>query len=484
MHDEVFCFEEREEGDGYSIYSVQAQYRQMRDAVIPSAYDGRPVVAIDEGAFDSMETLESVEIPDSVTHIGDMAFVWCSRLKRVKLGGAKDIGKEAFAGCNALEQITIPATTVEIGAGVLNGCNALKTIEVEAGNPRYHSKGNCLIETKKKALLAGCPTSVIPDDGSVTNIGDEAFAGLETLTEIDIPATIEYLGNRVFDSCNALKKLHIPASVQCIDDGLTVACETLVELTVDKNNSIYHSAGNCIIDTESKSLVAGCGASVIPDDGSVTEIAESAFVGLPLRKAVHIPASVTEIADGAFCGLAALETITVERRNRRYRSDGNCLIENDSDILILGCNTSVIPQDVREIGNHAFFDCAIEKIELPRRLRSIGDSAFRDCTCLTELVIPEGVTSIGEWAFSGCRKLQKITLPQSLTQIDDWAFGGVDRLSEIVYLGNKKQWKAIHKHPDWLPIIRTPIELYACGLFGKTKKIGVLTDSPFKGLRK
>ena len=382
MQDEVFCFEEREEGDGYSIYSVQAQYRQMRDAVIPSAYDGRPVVAIDEGAFDSMETLESVEIPDSVTHIGDMAFVWCSRLKRVKLGGAKDIGKEAFAGCNALEQITIPATTVEIGAGVLNGCNALKTIEVEAGNPRYHSKGNCLIETKKKALLAGCPTSVIPDDGSVT------------------------------------------------------------------------------------------------------EIAESAFVGLPLRKAVHIPASVTEIADGAFCGLAALETITVERRNRRYRSDGNCLIENDSDILILGCNTSVIPQDVREIGNHAFFDCAIEKIELPRRLRSIGDSAFRDCTCLTELVIPEGVTSIGEWAFSGCRKLQKITLPQSLTQIDDWAFGGVDRLSEIVYLGNKKQWKAIHKHPDWLPIIRTPIELFARGLFGKSKKIGVLTDSPFKGLRK
>ncbi|MCI8434831.1 MAG: leucine-rich repeat domain-containing protein [Clostridia bacterium] len=484
MQDEVFCFEEREEGDGYSIYSVQAQYRQMRDAVIPSAYDGRPVVAIDEGAFDSMETLESVEIPDSVTHIGDMAFAWCSRLKRVKLGGAKVIGKETFAWCAALEQITIPATTIEIGTGVLNGCNALKTIEVEAGNPRYHSKGNCLIETKKKALLAGCPFSVIPDDGSVTNIGDEAFAGLETLTEIDIPATIEYLGNRVFDSCNALKKLHIPASVQCIDDGLTVACETLVELTVDKNNSIYHSAGNCIIDTESKSLVAGCGASVIPDDGSVTEIAESAFVGLPLRKAVHIPAAVTEIADGAFCDLSALETITVDRRNERYHSDGNCLIETDRDALILGCNSSEIPDGVRSIESHAFCDCRFEHIRLPRGIRTIEDSAFRNCERLTELAVPEGVTSIGEWAFAGCKSLRKIALPISLVSIGGWVIVGCDRLSEIVYAGSKKQWRAIRKQSDWLPYTRTPIDLFARGLFGKSKKIGVLTDSPFKGLRK
>lgn len=85
----------------------------------------------------------------------------------------------------------------------------IETIEVEAGNPYYHSAGNCLIETATRTLVLGCKNSVIPDDGSVTKIGKFAFNGCQELKRIEIPDCVTELGYMSF-AYTGLEEVVIP----------------------------------------------------------------------------------------------------------------------------------------------------------------------------------------------------------------------------------------------------------------------------------
>ena len=73
--------------------------------------------------------------------------------------------------------LTIPKTVIGFDEMVegLRIISSIKSITVEEGNPIYHSAGNCLIETATKKLVLGSDNSVIPNDGSVTSIGMDAF---------------------------------------------------------------------------------------------------------------------------------------------------------------------------------------------------------------------------------------------------------------------------------------------------------------------
>jgi hypothetical protein len=105
-----------------------------------------------------------------------------------------------------LTSVTIPASVTNIGNTPFDDSYQIASITVEEGNPVYHSDGNCLIETSTGTLLAGCKTSVIPTDGSVTKIQDYAFQKLDIKT-ITIPSCIVYIGRGVFMSCYWLESV-------------------------------------------------------------------------------------------------------------------------------------------------------------------------------------------------------------------------------------------------------------------------------------
>ncbi len=256
------------------------------------------------------------------------------------------IGSVAFFGCTSLTSVTIPDSVTRIGSSVFGKCAGLKSLSVAEDNKIYHSQNNCIIETKSKTLVVGCKNSIIPTDGSVTSIGYYAFSGCTGLTGITIPDSVTVIDYSAFEGCSGLANVKIPNSVTSIDTSAFIYCSGLQSLSVAEGNKTYHSQNNCIIKTRSKILVIGCKNSIIPTDGSVTRIGDSAFIGCTGLTSATIPDGITSIGKGAFSWCTGLTSITI-----------------------------------------------------PDSITSIGDSAFWGCTGLTSITIPDSVTSIGECAF-------------------------------------------------------------------------------------
>ena len=394
------------------------------------------VIIIESYTFDSCSSLTSLTIPDSVTIIGEYAFYGCEALTSITIpDSVTSIGQSAFYGCEALTSLTIPDSVTGIGRGAFWNCDSLASITVASGNTIYHSAGNCIIETESQTLIAGCNNSVIPTDGSVTSIGWYAFQYCNSLTSIMIPDTVTSIGSSAFSSCSSLTSITIPDSVTSIGSYVFENCDNLASITVASGNTIYHSAGNCIIETESQTLIAGCNNSVIPTDGSVASIGNYAFRGCSGLTSITIPNSVTSIGNYAFYRCDSLTSITIP--------DG---VTSIGDYAFQYCSslTSIdIPDSVTSIGQSAFAYCSsLTSIKIPNGVTWIGSGEFQYCSSLTSIEIPDSVTSIGSSAFSGCSSLESITIPDSVTSIGAGAFSNCSSLTSVKFVNPNGWWCA------------------------------------------
>lgn len=100
------------------------------DVTIPSRYKGKPVTMIDHAAFFN-SVVTSVTIPDSVTSIGDDAFVNCPQLTNISIPNSVTyIGFSAFSSCTSLKSITLPSSLSFISGALFLGCSQLTTIHI------------------------------------------------------------------------------------------------------------------------------------------------------------------------------------------------------------------------------------------------------------------------------------------------------------------------------------------------------------------
>lgn len=383
--------------------------------------------------------ISSITIPSSVTSIGDYA----------------------FSHCSDLTSITIPDSVTSIGSNAFSNCNGLTSITVEQGNSKYHSAGNCIIETASKTLVVGCKNSVIPDDGSVTSIGSYAFYGCSGLTNINILDSIISIGKEAFAGCSGLTSINIPNSIISIGEKAFVGCSKLQSIAGMPSGKSYYVINNSLVDRMNKTVIVGCGTSTIPNDGSVTNIGEKAFYNCSGLISIIIPKNIVNIGKQAFASCTDLISITVEQGNTAYHSANNCLIETASKTLIAGCKNSIIPDDgsvtsigrgafygcrdltsifvpdsVIRIGSLAFFNCNnAVSIVIGNRVIIIGNGAFSHCSDLKYIAIPDCVTRIGAWTFIGCSGLKSITIPDSVTSIGRGAFYRCSGLTSITIPG-------------------------------------------------
>lgn len=253
---QAYEFELTESGDSYRMIGIKKGYKVQKTLTVPSEYEGLPVVEIVSlGAYPVSGSYHfgTVEIPGSVKRIGDNVFAGRITLKFLHLSeGLEEIGNGAFCyteivnlelpeslitiGAQAFENcdistIRIPGGVVKIGEMCFSSCSRLSEITVAEGNRYYHSAGNCLIETESKTLLAGCQTSEIPDDGSVTKIARGAFAGAE-FTSLTIPDAVTQIEERAFADCIKLETITLPKNITEIGNYLFAWCEKMQEITI------------------------------------------------------------------------------------------------------------------------------------------------------------------------------------------------------------------------------------------------------------
>ncbi len=151
--------------NGYELDRVGAGYTGG-DIIIPSEYNGLPVVEIGYDAFESQYKLTSVIIPDTVTVIDDDAFENQTSLTSVNLGnGVITIGTSSFEGCTSLKSVIISDTTESIRANAFKDCKSLETVTIG----------------KNVKEILGC-----------------AFEECKNLKTITIPSSIQKMGAWVF----------------------------------------------------------------------------------------------------------------------------------------------------------------------------------------------------------------------------------------------------------------------------------------------
>ena len=448
------------------------------EIVIPKTVNGYPVNWIAQNAFAENRHVTSVIIPEGVVHVG---------------------GK-AFLGMTSLTSIVLPNSLEEIGRLAFIECPALASIVVGENNPIYHSDGNCLIETATKTLLVGCDNSVIPDDGSVTEIAYGAFASCQNLKSITIPGSVTKINESAFSSCKSLTSITIPDSVTEIGKSAFSHCTSLTEISISESIKVLERGMflSCT-SLESVSLPSG-----------LTAIGSYAFLNCQSLKSIFIPAGVIEIENAAFGNCAALTSITVDKSNPSYYVRDNCLIERATKTLLVGGGDSVIPTDgsvtaigghafsyryklsdltvpdcITSIGDNAFANCEnLTSVHIPDSVTSIGSNAFSHCDNLTSVHIPDSVTSIGSSAFSFCHdlksvyisnsdidldgyvfsysgNLESVTLPQSVTEIKEYTFHGCRSLKSVYYFGTAEEWARVTVAKNNNPLTQATVYFYS-----------------------
>jgi hypothetical protein len=212
---------------GYGAFSVCTG---LTSVIIPNS-----VTSIGNFAFYHCTGLASVTIPNSVESIGDFAFSGCSSLTEVTIpNGVTSIGERAFYECTSLTEVTIPNSVTNIGNYAFAYCSSL-TIIVAENNSAYSSENGVLFN-KTKTILIQYPAGksdvsyIIPN--SVTSIGNYAFSGCSSLTEVTIDNSVTSIGERAFHNCSSLTEVTIGNSVTSIGHGAFSECSSLTEVTI------------------------------------------------------------------------------------------------------------------------------------------------------------------------------------------------------------------------------------------------------------
>ncbi|MBP5419799.1 MAG: leucine-rich repeat domain-containing protein, partial [Bacteroidales bacterium] len=267
---------------------------------------------------------------------------------------------------------------------------------------------------------------------------------------------------------SSIKKIIIGNSVTTIAKNAFFDCNNIESIVVDEENTVFDSRNNCnaIIKTATNALIFGCQSTIIPEDvttinayafvdcsnmtkieipSSVTHIGNYVFDGCSSLKSIFIPSSVVYIGRAIFSGCSSLTSIVVDENNTVYDSRNNCnaIIRTRPNTLVVGCQSTIIPEDVQCIGSYAFDGCdSLTDFEIPYGVTKIDSSAFYGCKRLTSIKIPSSVTRIWNRTFAYCSSLTSIEIPSSVTYIDGYAFTGCASLdsieipSSVRYLGD------------------------------------------------
>ena len=415
---------------------------------------GKSVETIQAEAFYSFTLLNTLMFEDdsSLKEIGDEAFYGCDALKEVNLPESLEtIGSSAFYSCDALETIELPKTLKMINLNAFNYCNAVKDVYAYMPKPFGIDVSVFSTTTYNNAVLRvdgvadkyrkrfawskffhiiNIGETPGEDDGGIDseNSGNSG-GGQYTTQNYYYDLTAQGNGEIVVDEYITQMDLGMGASWTQYFEGLTVRDEQKVieiphfpgtgvpfKFIPDKGNVLkqvlFSSENNGTLQDVTSGLVY---------DSSISGYTYQAVDHDSYPKLVAVfeekggqdqPDAVITYAD------ANVKAICVSN----WDTDGDGELSKDEAAAVTSLG------DVFKLNDKI---TSFDELQYFTGLTKLDKNVFTGCTSIKSLIIPVSVTSIGNSAFSGCSSLVSISIPDNVTSIEDGAFEECSSLENV-----------------------------------------------------
>ncbi len=490
---------------------VSGSGRMDDEVQIPNIYGGNPALVVEEGityigknAFNS-KSLKSVQLPDSLTEIGDYAFAY-SNVSAVSGGGnVAVIGNGAFLDCYALVDYTIPDSVSSIGTVAFYGI-PMEEVYIPANvttigpNAFYHENmTGYRVDENNTAFCSHNGSLYSKDLTEIVAYGDKSGDVV-----IELPNTVTVIGAGAFSHMH-LSSIYIPPSVTAIKKDAFPMQGSIPNvyyggtqkqwgaITIEEGNDYLTNAQ---LHTETYA-VSGIGWYLDLSDGAMTaggtiSSNEGVFAWDPWRdkissvefdehtywfesgcfkncanlKTIRFNSDHLAIFGDAFAGCTALTDVYYNESESKWKEDGNDKAFPDSPNMTMhykaqpvsgswGDNAKwtydeksgvlvISGQGVITGENRTWEHWAdyVKEVIIHEGITEIGPNAFYGCISMVRIVIPEGVTAIGQYAFHAAGP-NDITIPVSLKSVYAGTFMSGGLYIDVHYKGTEAQWNAI-----------------------------------------
>lgn len=336
----IFSYKVNEDGVSCTItgFAKEKYEKKYSNIEFPSSINGYTVTAIGDEAFCNNRKIETIKFSDTIVSLGKRAFMGtnCSII-----GDFNNI--EYFGDCCFFSTLGLKGDLLTFGQNV-----------------KYLGYGS-FEKAQYKRVEYNCDPSVIQDFVNNLNHALESvklpegleklpiwfFMGCDLLKEVVLPNSLKDIGYCAFDRCKSLEELILPESLEKMDCDAIMDCDNLKKIYIPSKLTNFY---------EPQTGVDGEGHIV------------TRTVEAPLED---------YISERSFTTFPNLEEIVVSDDNPLYYSKNNCMINKETQHLVLGCNKSVIPSDVKSIGTKAFYNLnANASINIPSTVERIDENAF------------------------------------------------------------------------------------------------------------
>ena len=173
-------------------------------------------------AFQSVNKLYAIKLPNSIKLVGKKAFSNCIQLKTVTVyNGVQRIDESAFGGCPSLANVDLPDGIVSIGKHAFRE-TALESITL----------GDGLLSLEQYAFLGCDELKKVILPSSLEFIEDGCFFNCKSLVDIELPLNLYSIGTSLFYGCKSLRKVNLPARIVGIGETAFKDCSSLEEIRI------------------------------------------------------------------------------------------------------------------------------------------------------------------------------------------------------------------------------------------------------------
>lgn len=225
---------------------------KLYDVVLPNTLE-----TIGNDAFSGCTYLESVSVPSSLKTIGARAFQSCPYLQGFSFPeGLLSIGEYAFYNRNGsyyagLKTVELPSTLTTLGDYAFQSQDRLESVTIAGG-----------ITSIGSGVFYGCSklkNLVLPP--TIKSIGSSAFYQCTSLVKMDIPESVTSIGSSAFYGCTGLTEVYLPSTIQSIAGSFNncgnitkMTCRAIIPPSANSSNILGGQESKCTLTVPNLSI--------------------------------------------------------------------------------------------------------------------------------------------------------------------------------------------------------------------------------------